>query len=170
MCREKNSSLHIWCCRLGLPLAQRPCANTCGSACPTTWCRLRLSSIPSLPVTEQGKVNRAACPRERNRLTDEAYVEPRTLVEEELVTILAPLLKVDRVGVNDNFFLLGGHSLLGTQVITRVSENFGVELTLLRLFDHPTVAEMSAEIECLIMAKVENEAKTGQPGEHGTSV
>ena len=128
-------------------------------------------AIPSLPVTEQGKVNRAALPSVNgNRLSDEAYVEPRTLVEEELVKIIAPLLKVDRVGVNDNFFLLGGHSLLGTQVIARVSENFGVELTLLRLFDHPTVAEMSAEIECLIMAKVENEAKTGQPGEHGTSV
>jgi len=60
------------------------------------------------------------------------------------------LLKLDRVGVNDNFFHLGGHSLLGTQVIARVSERFGVDLTLLKLFDHPTVAEMSAEIEDLI--------------------
>ncbi len=122
-------------------------------------------AIPSLPVTEQGKVNRAALPSVNgNRLSDEAYVEPRTLVEEELVKIIAPLLKLDRVGVNDNFFLLGGHSLLGTQVIARVSETFGVELTLLTLFDHPTVAEMSSEIESLIMAKVDNEAKTSQSG------
>ena len=121
--------------------------------------------IPSLPVTEQGKVNRAALPGVNgNRLSDEAYVEPRTLVEEELVKILAPLLKLDRVGVNDNFFLLGGHSLLGTQVIARVSETFGVDLTLLKLFDHPTVAEMSAEIENLILAKVEGPAKTGFTG------
>ena len=54
-----------------------------------------------------------------------------------MVKILAPLLKLKRVGVNDNFFLLGGHSLLGTQVIARVSETFGVDLTLLKLFDHP---------------------------------
>jgi amino acid adenylation domain-containing protein len=122
-------------------------------------------AIPSLPVTEQGKVNRAALPSVNgNRLSDEAYVEPRTLVEEELVKIIAPLLKLNRVGVNDNFFLLGGHSLLGTQVIARVSETFGVDLTLLKLFDHPTVAEMSAEIESLIMAKVDSEAKTGQAG------
>ena len=74
--------------------------------------------------------------------------------------ILAPLLKIDQVGVNDNFFLLGGHSLLGTQLIARISETFGVELTLLKLFDHPTVAEMSSEIEELILAKVEsNEAE-----------
>ncbi len=128
-------------------------------------------SILSLPVTEQGKVDRAALPSVNgNRLSDEAYVEPRTLVEEELVKILAPLLKLDRVGVNDNFFLLGGHSLLGTQVIARVSETFGVDLTLLKLFDHPTVAEMSAEIEDLIMAKVDSAAQTGRAGEHNASV
>jgi acyl carrier protein len=91
----------------------------------------------------------------------EEYVEPRTPVEEELVGILAPLLKLKRVGVNDNFFLLGGHSLLGTQLIARVSESFGVDLTLLKLFDHPTVAEMASEIEDLILAKVENEELSG---------
>ena len=127
--------------------------------------------IASLPVTEQGKVNRAALPGVNgNRLSDEAYVEPRTLVEEELVKILAPLLKLDRVGVNDNFFLLGGHSLLGTQVIARVSETFGVDLTLLKLFDHPTVAEMSTEIENLILTKVEGTAKTGWAGERDARV
>jgi amino acid adenylation domain-containing protein len=120
-------------------------------------------AIPSLPVTEQGKINRAALPAVNgNRLPDEAYVAPRTLVEEELVKILAPLLKLNRVGVNDNFFLLGGHSLLGTQVIARVSESFGVDLTLLKLFDHPTVAEMSAEIESLILAKIERDSHTAQ--------
>lgn len=119
-------------------------------------------ALASLPVTEQGKVNRAALPRVNgNRLSDEAFVEPRTLVEQELVKILRPLLKLDRVGVNDNFFLLGGHSLLGTQVIARVSETFGVDLTLLKLFDHPTVAEMASEIENLILAKVESSAKAG---------
>jgi amino acid adenylation domain-containing protein len=128
-------------------------------------------AIPSLPVTEQGKVDRRALPSvNRNRLSDEAYVEPRTLVEEELVKILAPLLKLERVGVNDNFFLLGGHSLLGTQVIARVSETFGVDLTLLKLFDHPTVAEMSAEIENMILAKVERAATTGQAGARNASV
>jgi acyl carrier protein len=119
-------------------------------------------AIPNLPVTEQGKVNRAALPSVNgNRLSDEAYIAPRTLVEEELVKILRPLLKLERVGVNDNFFLLGGHSLLGTQVIARVSETFGVDLTLLKLFDHPTVAEMSTEIENLIMSKVEAEGRPG---------
>jgi acyl carrier protein len=62
---------------------------------------------------------------------------------------------VDRVSVKDNFFLLGGHSLLGTQLITQISESFGVELSLFSLFDHPTLEEMSLEVEKLILAKVE---------------
>lgn len=114
-------------------------------------------TIPRLPITEQGKVNRAALAGLGGiRLSDEAYVAPRTVVEEELVKILQPLLKMERVGVNDNFFLLGGHSLLGTQLIARIGETFGVDLTLLKLFDHPTVAEMAQEIEALILAKVED--------------
>ena len=111
--------------------------------------------IANVPVTANGKLDRAALPAPNgNRPHAEAYVEPRTPVEEELVKILAPLLKLKRVGVNDNFFLLGGHSLLGTQLIARISETFGVDLTLLKLFDHPTVAEMSSEIEELILLKL----------------
>lgn len=127
--------------------------------------------IASVPLTQNGKVDRAALPLPNgNRLFTEDYVGPRTLVEEELVKILAPLLKLDRVGVNDNFFHLGGHSLLGTQVIARVSERFGVDLTLLKLFDHPTVAEMSAEIEDLILAKIEDTTRNELSGDHNRSV
>lgn len=128
-------------------------------------------TIPSLPITGQGKVNRAALHSlNGNRLSDEVYVAPRTLVEEQLVKILAPLLKIDRVGINDNFFLLGGHSLLGTQLIARVSDTFGVDLTLLKLFDHPTVAEMASEIENLILAKVAQSAASNERGQNNAGV
>jgi hypothetical protein len=79
------------------------------------------------------------------------------------------LLKLKQVGVNDNFFLLGGHSLLGTQLIARISETFGVDLTLLKLFDHPTVAGMSSEIEELIIARVEGMSASKLVGEHNRS-
>ena len=128
-------------------------------------------TIPKMPITDQGKVNRAVLRGlNGNRLSDEGYLAPRTLVEEELVKILAPLLKTDRVGVNDNFFLLGGHSLLGTQLIARVSDTFGVDLTLLKLFDHPSVAEMACEIENLILAKVAESASADGREEHSASV
>jgi acyl carrier protein len=115
-------------------------------------------------------VDRAALPSTNGNRHSEDYVGPRTAVEEELVKILAPLLKLERVGVNDNFFLLGGHSLLGTQLIARISETFGVDLTLLKLFDHPTVAEMSVEIEDLILARVQGVSESRLAGEHHRSV
>jgi acyl carrier protein len=69
---------------------------------------------------------------------------------------VAELLDMQIVGGSDNFFLLGGHSLLGTQLIASIRESFGVELSLLSLFNAPTVAELSREIENLLVAKVES--------------
>ncbi|MBZ5679777.1 MAG: amino acid adenylation domain-containing protein [Acidobacteriia bacterium] len=114
--------------------------------------------VNALPVTANGKVDRTALPAPdaANSLVDEEFIAPRTLVEQRLAAILSHLLNVKVVGVNDNFFLLGGHSLLGTQLLTRISQNFGVELSLLSLFDHPTLAGMSEEIEKLILAKLED--------------
>jgi amino acid adenylation domain-containing protein len=116
-----------------------------------------LVRIEALPLTANGKVNLAElpAPTPANALTDEKFVAPRTSVEKRLAGILRPLLHVDRVSVKDNFFLLGGHSLLGTQLLTKISQSFGVELSLFSLFDHPTLEDMSLEVEKLIFAKVE---------------
>jgi acyl carrier protein len=110
-----------------------------------------------IPVTMNGKVDRQALPEpgSKNLLAEESYIAPRNIIEERLAALIAPLLRVNRVGVNDNFFLLGGHSLLGTQLITRISDTFGVNLPLLSLFDHPTLGSMSEEIERLILTKIE---------------
>lgn len=107
--------------------------------------------VESLPMSSSGKVDRSALPApdDQNIIYDEAFVAPRTATEEQVAALLARLLHVDKVGANDNFFLLGGNSLLGTQVINRVSATFGVDLTLLALFDHPTVAGIAHEIERL---------------------
>lgn len=112
--------------------------------------------LETLPLTSNGKIDRNALPAPNgNTLPEEVYVAPRTLVEQRLAELIAPLLRVERVGTNDNFFLLGGHSLLGTQLLTRIGETFGIELSLLTIFDHPTLAGMSSEIEKLILAKIE---------------
>jgi amino acid adenylation domain-containing protein len=120
--------------------------------------------ISSLPVTSNGKVDWAALPAPLNGnvLTDESYIAPRNIVEEKLAAIIAPLLHVERVSVHDNFFFRGGHSLLGTQLLTKIGETFGVELSLLSLFEHPTLAEMSEQIETLIYAKLEAAADPGK--------
>jgi acyl carrier protein len=88
-------------------------------------------------------------------LQGEPQVAARTLVEKRVAATVAKLLHMQNVGASDNFFLLGGHSLLGTQLIASIRESFGVELSLRCLFKAPTVAELSAEIENLLVAKLE---------------
>jgi len=120
--------------------------------------------LTSLPLTPNGKVDKSALPLPdaANSLSEAEFIAPRSIVEERLAAVIGSLLQVDRVGRNDNFFLLGGHSLLGTQLLTRVSQSFGVELNLLNLFDHPTLAEMSQQIEKLILEKIASMGVTPQ--------
>jgi amino acid adenylation domain-containing protein len=114
-------------------------------------------SLDALPVASSGKVDRFAlpAPSDENILREEIFLSPRTPTERRVAAIVASLLGLERVGVNDNFFYLGGNSLFGTQVIARLREAFDVELPLLRLFDHPTVADLAAEVERLMVAKLE---------------
>jgi len=114
--------------------------------------------LPTLPLTANGKIDRTALPEQNyeNTLRDEVFTTPCTPIEERLATILCSLLNLNEVSVNDNFFLLGGHSLLGTQLIVKIRDAFGVDLTLRTLFDAPTISELSSEIERLILARVES--------------
>ena len=115
-------------------------------------------TLPAMPLTVNGKVDRVALPEPNaeNTLRDEEFIPPRTPIEQRLAATLCALLNLSEVSVNDNFFLLGGHSLLGTQLIVKIRSTFGVDLALRTLFDAPTIAELSAEIEKQIIAKVEN--------------
>ena len=69
--------------------------------------------------------------------------------------MITTLLKVDHVGLDDNFFMLGGHSLLGTQLIARLSETFNMELKLRTLFEAPTIRLLAAKVERQIIERVE---------------
>ncbi|MBZ5721324.1 MAG: amino acid adenylation domain-containing protein, partial [Acidobacteriia bacterium] len=75
------------------------------------------------------------------------WVAPRTPTEEIVAGIWGRLLRVERVGIHDNFFRLGGHSLLATQVIARIRQALGAELPLRAMFESPTVAELTPRIE-----------------------
>ena len=105
--------------------------------------------LDSLPLLASGKIDRAAlpAPSAANILKEESLVAPRTPLEERIAEILAPLLGLPEVGVEDNFFLLGGHSLLGTQLIARLRDTFGVDLSLRSIFNSPSVADLASEVE-----------------------
>ena len=119
---------------------------------PATFVRL-----DAVPVGASGKVNRSAlpAPTEENILREESFESPRTQTEQRVAAMVASLLGLPQVGRNDNFFYLGGNSLFGTQVIARLRDTFHVDLPLLTLFDHPTVVDLAAEVERLMVANLD---------------
>jgi hypothetical protein len=103
--------------------------------------------LDALPLTPSGKVDRRALPAPSGeRAETVAYLAPRTPVEEVLAGIWAELLGVARVGVSDDFFALGGHSLLVTRVLARVRAVFGVEVPLRAVFTDPTLAALAQAV------------------------
>jgi amino acid adenylation domain-containing protein len=104
--------------------------------------------LPELPLTPNGKVDRKALPAPENRMiATVSYVSPQNATEAAVAAIWQEVLKVDRVGRHDNFFDLGGHSLLVVQVQTRLQKKFSRSLMLIELFQHPTVAALAAFLE-----------------------
>lgn len=118
--------------------------------------------MESFPKTPNGKVDRTALPLPDVKA--EEFVAPRNRVEELLARIIREILKVQQVGVHDDFFHLGAHSLLGAQIVARVRTVFGAELKLLDVFDAPTIAGLSEKIEQALMqqlnAMTEEEVET----------
>ena len=113
--------------------------------------------LHALPLTSNGKLDRDALPPpdKTNMLQDQEHAPPRTALEKKMSALVAKLLGLERVGVDDNFFLIGGHSLFGTQLIARIRDSFGVDLPLRSIFDSPTPAQLAQEIERLIVARLD---------------
>ncbi len=108
----------------------------------------RFISIDAIPKTPNGKVDRLRLPlptRDRPDL-ETPFVAPGTLMEMELAAIWAEVLKLDKVGINDSFFDLGGDSLLATRIIERVATRFKVDLPMKVLFESPTVAKVAGTL------------------------
>jgi amino acid adenylation domain-containing protein len=105
--------------------------------------------LEALPLTASGKVDRLALPKpDRGQSGLNAiFQEPRNPTEQLLAEVWAATLGCERISIHDDFFSLGGHSLLLARIASRIHDVFGVELPLRTLFAGPTVAEMSMQIE-----------------------
>jgi amino acid adenylation domain-containing protein len=105
--------------------------------------------LDRMPLLSNGKVDRNALPAPEysRQVLAEEYVAPRDEVEQSLALIFAEVLGLDTIGVHDNFFLLGGHSLSATQVIIRLREKLHADVPLRRIFEEPTVSGLAAAVE-----------------------
>jgi len=105
--------------------------------------------MPTMPTTDSGKIDRKALPEpnKASLLAGKPFIAPGTETEKALAHIWAAVLKVQKVGLHDDFFALGGHSLKATQVTTRVAKEMGKDLTLRQMFAHPTLQAQALAIE-----------------------
>ena len=114
--------------------------------------------LDRLPLTPSGKVDRRALPAIESGKPETSFVAPRNSAEVLLAQIWTDLLRRGPIGAHDNFFERGGHSLLAIQVISRVRDEFQVELPLRLLFEKPTLAELSEVIITRQLATADDQA------------
>jgi amino acid adenylation domain-containing protein len=109
---------------------------------PAAWVEL-----DAFPLTPNGKCDRNSLPIPDSTIAQESYLAPRTATEKILANIWQEVLNLPQIGINDNFFDLGGHSLIATQVVSKIRQILSIELPLRYLFELSTLAELAAEIE-----------------------
>ena len=104
--------------------------------------------LEELPLVPSGKIDRKALPQpDSSRFKpEETFVAPRSPLEEATAEIWSQVLNIKQIGIHDNFFDLGGHSLTATQLVSRLRDVFQVELPLRSIFESPTIAELAIAI------------------------
>jgi acyl carrier protein len=105
--------------------------------------------MEGLPLTPNGKVDRKALPAPAGirAASETAFVPVQNQVEKRVAAIWQKLLRVERIGLNDNFFDLGGHSLLAVQAQAQLSEEFHTDFSILKLFQYPTISSLAKFID-----------------------
>src|SRR6185369_7057054 len=112
--------------------------------------------LSALPLTSQGKVDRSALPVPASIARaprDREHVPPRTQVEREIASAWSAALNISDLAVDDNFFALGGHSLMATRVVARIRESLHVFLSVREFFESPTIAGLARRVEASLSSK-----------------
>jgi len=115
--------------------------------------------MESFPLNANGKVDKSALPEPELQQAD-SYVAPRNETEEKLAAIWSQLLKLERVGIDDNFFAIGGDSILSIQAVSRANQA-GIGITTRQLFEHQTIAALAAQARHGVTLDTPQEPVTG---------
>ncbi len=138
----------------GATISDRSLAEFLKTKLPSYLIPAKFIFLDTLPVNGNGKVDRLALTQLNNAdylPSLAAYSAPRTRLERQLATMWAEVLKLEKVGIDDNFFALGGHSLLAVSLFAKISKELGHSLSLTTLFEKQTIAEQAAIIEATML-------------------
>jgi len=109
---------------------------------PAVWVELE-----NMPLTPNGKIDRKALPDPELRAMVAEYVAPRNETEARLASIWQELLGAERVGINDNFFEIGGHSLLAMRVMSSIRKELSISVPIKMLFKFTSISDLSKYLE-----------------------
>jgi amino acid adenylation domain-containing protein len=105
------------------------------------------AALPALPLTRNGKLDRRQLPVPERLTSSQEYVPPRSTTEQLIADIWQEILDLERVGVHDNFFVLGGNSLTSAHMVSRIRLAFAIDFPLATIFAAPTLGDFSREVE-----------------------
>ncbi|WP_411130505.1 non-ribosomal peptide synthetase, partial [Streptomyces sp. x-19] len=144
VCTDARGIKRLVAYAVGSELEPRRLADFLGNSLPAYMVPTAFVVMDVLPLTANGKVDRRALPEpDLSRLSDVEYVAPRTSAEEAVVAAFVEVLGVERVGVRDDFFRMGGDSIRAVQAVSRL-RRARLEITVRELFDHPTAETLAA--------------------------
>jgi amino acid adenylation domain-containing protein len=141
------------------PIAIPALAATLSRELPAQMLPAFYTQLPSFPLTSNGKTDPKALPTPShdNLFTQSsATVEPQSEIEGAVLALVREAVGIPTIGLEDNFFAIGGHSLLGTQFVMKARQAFGIKLTLRDLFETESVAEIAQKIEELVLEDIES--------------
>jgi amino acid adenylation domain-containing protein len=113
-------------------------------------------ALEKMPLNHNGKIDRKQLPQSEMERAEQEYVGPRNAREEELCRLWQEVLRRERVGIHDNFFRIGGHSLLAAQLATRLRGSMQVDIPLRRMFESPTIAQLAEVIDQTVQTSAAN--------------
>lgn len=105
-------------------------------------------SLTSIPLTSNGKIDRKALPTVENKeIVTSSYVEPKKELEKQIAALWQRILGLERVSIEDDFFEIGGHSILAVKVISAMEKEFGLKLSINLIFKYPSISSLAKAIE-----------------------
>jgi acyl-coenzyme A synthetase/AMP-(fatty) acid ligase len=150
----------------GLPPPAATLRRFLGQTLPAHMIPSAIVFLAEMPLLPNGKINRAALAQMRlgGPLLQEEFVAPQNEIERKLADIWKSVLKLDQLGVRDNFFALGGHSLLASQVAARVRDAFALDFPLSHIFESPTISALAEVVDNLLAQRDPTVTPPGAPG------